>query len=389
MSKKGGESKMQLTEIQDINENNGVLTFKIKGNVSIANGLRRTLLQNIPTVCIQTEPYNEVSEPLTSIIIYENTTSFTNEILKQRLACIPVHIKDLDPEKIDNLILEVEKENTGNSVEYITTEDFKIKDKVTNRYLNKDAVKKIFPPSSLTGDYILFSRLKPGMSKKFPGQKLKLACKLFISTAKVSGQYNVCSTAAYSNTPDPIMQDASWNEKEEQLRESGMVESDIAKKKINWDLHDSKKYYVPNSFNFKLETIGVFKNEELIKKACSVLVVRFANLLEKVQNNEITYKKDTVNIKNSYDIILPNIDYTLGKTIEYIMHERFLEKNKKFNYVGFIKKHPHDDFSIIRVVFSKDEQGDGESGIDNLKNILAAAIDYSMKHYNNINDSFI
>ena len=326
---------------------------------------------------------------MSSIIIYENTTSFTNEILKQRLACVPVHIKDLDAEKIDNLVLEIEKENTGSAVEFITTEDFKLKEKTTNRYLTKDAVKKIFPPSELTKDYILFARLKPGMSKKYPGQKLKLACKFFISTAKTSGQYNVCSTSAYRNAPDPVMQDAAWNEVEEKLQESGIPGSEIAKKKANWDIHDSKKYFIMNEFDFKLETIGVFRNEELIKKACSVLMVRFANLLEKVNNNEIEYKKNTINVKNSFDIILPNIDYTLGKTIEYILHERFLEKNKTFSFVGFIKKHPHDDFSIIRIVFRKDEQGDGESGVDNLKNILAAAIDYSMKHYNNINDSFI
>ena len=328
----------QLTEIQDINENNNILTFKIKGNVSIVNGLRRTLLQDIPTVCIKTEPFNDVREELSSTIIYENTTSFTNEILKQRLSCIPVHIKELDLEKINNLILEIEKTNEGQSIEFITTEDFKIKDKTTNRYLTRDAVKKIFPPSPMTNDYILFARLKPGMSKKYQGQKLKLASKLFISTARTSGQYNVCSTSAYKNSPDPIIQDAAWNEIEEKYKNAGMTLDDIANKKMNWDIHNSNKYFIPNEFDFKLETIGVFRNEELIKKACSVLMMRFANLLEKVTNNEITYKKNTINVKNSYDIILQNIDYTLGKTIEYILHERFIEKNKTFSYVGFIKR---------------------------------------------------
>ena len=37
--------------------------------------------------------------------------------------------------------------------------------------------------------------------------------------------------------------------------------------------------------------------------------------------------------------------------LEYMLHDRYFEKNNIFSYVGFIKKHPHDDYSIIRIVF--------------------------------------
>ena len=63
------------------------MSFRIaKCNVSIINAIRRTLISDIPVVAFKTEPYNDINDELSSVIIYENTTSFTNEILKQRLA---------------------------------------------------------------------------------------------------------------------------------------------------------------------------------------------------------------------------------------------------------------------------------------------------------------
>ena len=63
----------------------GVLEFTLKNtNVSIVNAIRRTLLTTIPTSIIDSKQ----SE------FYKNTGRLHNEILKQRLDCIPVHIKD-------------------------------------------------------------------------------------------------------------------------------------------------------------------------------------------------------------------------------------------------------------------------------------------------------
>ena len=69
-------------------------------NVSVANSIRRTILTDIETVVI--DPNN--------INIIKNNTQFNNEILCQRLACIPVHIKDLS-KSIDNLMLEIHVHN--------------------------------------------------------------------------------------------------------------------------------------------------------------------------------------------------------------------------------------------------------------------------------------
>jgi hypothetical protein len=377
------ESKLQLPEITNISESNGILSFDAKCNVSVINGLRRTLTNDVTTVCLKTEPFNDKNSELESTIIYENTTSFTNEILKQRLGCIPVHLKT--PDNIENLIIEVDKENTGNSIELITTEDFMIKDKNTNRYLTKDQVKKIFPPSKFTNDYIIFARIKPGVSKTVQGEKLRLACRLFESRGKVSGQYNVCSTAAYNNMIDEVKQTEAWSKIEDDLSKQGILKTTINDKKKNWYLLEGKRLYFKNKFQFRLETIGVFTNEELIKKACLALNVKFHQLSEKITNNEMVYTKDSINVKNSFDVKLFDIGYSVGKNIEYMLHDRFFNKTKILTYVGFIKRHPHDDHSIVRVVFKDDTK----ANTDNIRSLLQSSIDYCIQNYTNISESFV
>jgi len=377
------ETKLDLPRIVDIREESDNLLYFTANNcnVSIINGLRRTILSDIPVVCIKTEPHNEYNEALESTIIYENTTTLTNEIIKQRLGCIPVHIKK--PQHIENLMIEVDMTNNTEEIQYITTGDFKIKDIASNQYLMEGQVHKIFPPNKFTNVYILFNRLKPKISKTLDGETLKFQAKLHKSTSKINSQCNVCSTIGYENTVDNVKSNEAWlTYKDKLLKERKEDIDDIEK---NWMIHDSKRYFVDNSFQFKLETIGIYTNEELIKKACNILINKFENLRKIIQDNKLEILKDTINTKNSFDIVLPNISYTIGKILEYLFYDRYFEKNKTFSYVGFIKKHPHDDDSIIRVVFKNEENSNKE----NIKLILLACIDYSQEIYRHIDESFI
>jgi DNA-directed RNA polymerase alpha subunit len=380
------ETKIQLPEISQINENKNILSFRIaKCNVSIINAIRRTLISDIPVVAFKTEPHNDINDELSSVIIYENTTSFTNEILKQRLACIPVHIKDYDKTPLNNLVVYLDIENDTDTLKFITTEDFKIMDTTTNRELSEDIKKKIFPPSKMTKEYILFSRLKPTISKNIPGQKLKFQAKLFVSTAKESGQFNVCCTAAYKNTEDNIKQTEAWSVEEEKLEKLMLSPVEIDNKKKNWYIHDSKRYYKEDSFDFKVETIGIYTNEQLIKKSCEVLNISLIQFQKKMEEDLFEIIPDVISVKNSFDIKLTGYSYTIGKVIEYLLHEMYFKKQKILSYVGFIKKHPHDDYSIIRVVFADEDK----SNIDNIKSLIYSCVDKARQIFDSINESFV
>ena len=83
-----------------------ILRFTISGiNVSLLNAIRRTVLSDIPTCVFKTSPHEE-----SKANILVNTTRLNNEILKQRLSCIPIHITDLDT-PLQDYLLEVNEEN--------------------------------------------------------------------------------------------------------------------------------------------------------------------------------------------------------------------------------------------------------------------------------------
>ena len=67
------------------------LHFVLKDvHVSVANAIRRTVLSDIPVVCIRTE-----TSDINKCKITANTSRFHNEIVKQRLSCIPIMTKEL------------------------------------------------------------------------------------------------------------------------------------------------------------------------------------------------------------------------------------------------------------------------------------------------------
>jgi len=164
-SESTSQSTVLDTYISARDENEGILTFTLSGiNVSIANGLRRTILSDIPILAFKTFPHNENQANFVT-----NTSRFNNEILKQRLGCIPIHIPDLKM-PYNELLVEIHKKNDTNELMYVTTKDFRVKNTSSEKYLDESTVRKIFPPDPITGDYILFARLRPKISNEVPGE---------------------------------------------------------------------------------------------------------------------------------------------------------------------------------------------------------------------------
>ena len=58
-------------------------------DVCVANALRRVVLSNIETLVFRGFPYES-----NHIQFKKNNTKFTNEYLKQRLTCLPIHVQD-------------------------------------------------------------------------------------------------------------------------------------------------------------------------------------------------------------------------------------------------------------------------------------------------------
>ena len=348
MSQKQGVelSSMSLPNVDNTIEQKGMLTFTLNNaNVSVANALRRVILADIPTVVIDTDE---------KIQFYKNTTKFHNEILKQRLGCIPVYIKDHT--SIENLEIHVQVENDIESMRYVTTNDFQIFDKNTENYLDEKSLEQIFPADNITKSYILFTRLRPKVSNDIPGEGIHFKTGFTIGTALENGMYNVASTCAYGNTPDPVKQNEMWQEREDELEQNGLTSTQINYEKANWYTLDAKRYFKEDSFDFKIESVGVYSNTELIHLACDNIIKRMLKVIELCDSQKLELLYEKTAMKYSVDVKLNNEDYTIGKLIEYVLHYQYYKVDKILTYVGFLKKHPHDDFSIIRMAFKTEEK---------------------------------
>ena len=359
--------------IENITDNGDIINFTLTGiNVSLANAIRRTILADIKIVVFKTSPYEENKST-----IMVNTSRLNNEIIKQRLSCIPIHIKDIEDIPLKNYLLEVNVENITDSILFVTTEDFTITNLLTDKKLNETDVRKIFPANDYTGNFIDFVRLRPKISDELPGEKLHLTCELSIGTAKEDGMFNVASTCSYGYTIDEAKIETELSKKIQTWKDDGLKPEEIDFEAANWKLLDAMRITKIDSFDFILQTIGVFTNYELLDKACDILLNKLIGFDTLIETDELVIIKSQNTMANSYDIILENEDYTIGKIIEYMLYSKFYEGIKKLTYCGFKKMHPHDTDSIIRVAYFE------ESGRDivkqNFKEGIADAINIYQK----------
>lgn len=339
--------------LDNLSEDNGNLKFTLSNvNVSVANSLRRCIISEIPTYGFTTFPYEE-----NQVKIKKNTTRFNNEILKQRISCIPIHNIHKLPNHEDahkDLLFELKKKNTSSIIEYITSEHFKIKNIKTNKYLTKEDVNKIFPPDPITKDHILVLRLRPRISDEVPGEEVDLEGTISFNKAKENNMFNTSSTCFYNFTPNRVKQNQAWDNYEKEYPDKV---DELVKK--NWYLLEGLRHTIHNSFDFTIETLGVYKNKELFKNACSVMIDKIRNCSSKLEEGEFNIEPSKTTISNCYDVILKNEDYTLGKVIEYLLYTNYFKGEEIMSYIGFRKNHPHDDYSVIRIAFKKPVSNDG------------------------------
>lgn len=342
--------KMSYTSISISNvvqdEENDILRFTLSNiNVSFANSLRRIILSEIPINVIRTE-----TEEVNQCKITANTGRLHNEIVKQRLSCIPIHLTDLDllPEKYE---LEVKVENTTENVIYITTDDFRIRNKTNGNYLTKDQTREIFPPNRRTNQYIDFIRLRSKIGDNIPGEKLELTADFSVSTARVNSMFNVVSICSYSNTHDLAKIAEKWEEHKEKLVETG--DDDIEFHRRNFHILDAQRFYIANSFDYVIQTLGIYTNTEIVKKGCEVLVAKFHKLTEEIDANILMIVNTNTTIDNCVDVVLENEDYTVGKALEFVLYDKYFIGEKTVTFCGFKKFHPHDTKSVVRLAFAK------------------------------------
>ena len=142
---------------------------------------------------------------------------------------------------------------------------------------------------------------------------------------------------------------------------------------------DAKRIYIPNSFDFTVQTVGVYGVYTLIKLACQFMTKSF----DEFKKSEYVVNASDSTIENAYDIIMYNKDHTFGKCMEYLFHKKFFEGDSLLTYCGFLKRHPHDDYCILRIAYKS------SVGEDTVKKHIDSACDEGSELFKSMEQLFI
>ena len=352
--------------INSISENNGELSFTLSGvDTSVANAIRRTIMSDIQTIVFRT--FGEDN----SVVFTVNTSRLNNEILSQRLGCIPIHVLPNDDEYnegegLKDLLVVLDAENATDVMQTITTKDFKIKRISTDEFLSEAKCRDFFKPFIAPNGkeyFIEFCRLRPRISDEIPGEKLAFTCPFSYGMASENNMYNIVGTCAYGCTVDDDKAEKILARQKQEWQRLGLP---VEKEATNWELLEKKRIIVPNSFDFIIGTIGPIANGLIVVVACGRLKRRFEEIIQTVDNDSL--ESEMIN-DLSIDYILENNDYTVGCVLNHLLFTNYFMQEKTLQYCGFKKIHPHDTHSVIRMMFkdSDDSSSSGSSSRDKLK----------------------
>jgi DNA-directed RNA polymerase subunit L len=260
-------------------------------------------------------------------------------------------------EFVETAQLEIKEKNDGDHTILITTEHFKLKNKKTGEYYPESAVRRVFPPCEKTQSYIAFTRLRPQLTELIGGEEIHLTSNFSVANAHENSCFTAVSKCTYGNTPDKDAAENAWKKTEEKLRANGeLSKSDIEFHRRNFELLDAQRYFVPNSFDFAVESVGVYSNISIIHHAAQILQERIRGRIDELDTGMIIIKRAETTMANCYDVVLQHEDYTVGKILECMMLEMYFatDKQKLLKYCGFKKFHPHDPDSTIRLAYEMD-----------------------------------
>jgi hypothetical protein len=220
---------IEIPLLSNVCEKNNTLQCTISNvNLCFINALRRTILSNINVCHIDAD----------TSIIYQNTGLMHNELLKQRLLCIPVHIGYAHIHEFCNdYEVHIDVKNTTNQILYITTKDFIIKNKKTKEIVANTAQQTIFPIDMISNDYIDFAKLQSG-------QHIHIVCSFLISNALVNGAFNAVSLCTFSNTINYAAVDINWKKEEDTLLSNGTTVDEMEFIKKNYYILDAQREFL-------------------------------------------------------------------------------------------------------------------------------------------------
>lgn len=290
-------------------------------DLSIINGIRRTILTDIPVVGFIGE-----EEPTVDIIT--NNGPLHNEIIIHRIGLIPLNISDEDTENYqDDLYFELNVENDKNDMINITTNH--ITGTKGGIPITKKELNEIFPQNPISKSHILITRLRPNEHLHFQAKAVK-------KTARFNASFSPVSLSNFYYIQDPVKAN----------KEDNILEKER--------LYQKNKYGDPISIKFELECVNKLSYKYLFVKAIEIIIDKLNILRDNLINDIIKIEKFQ-ELDNTFEFYIDNEDDTLGNIIQSLLHNKYIRDNKKATndikclYIGYICPHPLKYLLVLRL----------------------------------------
>jgi DNA-directed RNA polymerase subunit L len=195
--------------------------------------------------------------------------------------------------------------------------------------------------------------------------------------------FNVVGTCSYGFTPDREEMVKQLSIRKDKWNTEGKTAAEIDFESKNWNLLEGLRYVKKQSFDFIVQTVGIFENKDIIIKACEILMHKLDTQKQLLDKDEMSIEPADSTLENCYDITLENEDYTVGTILNYEIYETFYKEHETLSYIGFKKMHPHDTHSLIRIAFNE-----ATSGKSAVKDVLTTVITNAITQIDSIMQCF-
>lgn len=391
-------------------------------DVSFINSIRRTIVSSIPVIGFGTSDED--------IVIHQNVTKLTNEQIRHRMHCVPIHSTDcgLDRHPVDkreriqvmndNYKHYIVRLNVSNDdphqIRTVTTQDLKIFYRDEDKGEEEEEVNalRFFPPDLTTGDFIELFRLQPHKigslsDELWQGGSIELEATLGCSNANVNGCFAVASICFHENEPDEDLIESkriAWQ------AEQGGQNEDRRKTLADFMHGEAKRYFKPNCFLFHLESAsGAMSEWELFQAGIEYTLFQVYQFMETLQRtfeetdfiHSLIKPTVSVTLQNAFDVQLVKDVYTVGYMLQYMILTQCVQKKgdpkgyggrgggeetaRNVTYCGVQQNHPHDKRGVLRIGFAKDQ---GKMSKEEVLQLLITQTEEVMRLLVEIQDAF-
>ena len=288
-------------------------------DASVPNALRRTMLNGIPNIKIDSE----------SIEYKKNTSMLHDDFLSLRLELLPFNTKSLAKHDITSLRMTVNVKNDSDDIISIYMRDF-----VITNIDTKITLKDIYPFPD-----ILFAKLDRG-------QTLNISCKFKEGTVLTDGARMTHALATYHYKQDVKEVAAAVKDLKMDAKTVKRFRTSTA------DLvYEKTKKGLVRTYVFKLESLGSLSVRSIFMEAVRVLDEGISIIEDAIKDGDlekISTEKSSI-AKISYDFHLTDEDETLGNLIASQLYY-----DKRVDYAAYVMPHPLDRVVIIRMSLYSD-----------------------------------